>query len=218
MIRTVIVSDVRLYVLGLVRLLENHPTIEAVGLFREDTDLAAGIESLQPQAVLLDRSMTDSLPLARAIVKRVPSVKVITISAWQDEAELITCMEAGVAGCVGRPATIEELTVSVESALNDGFRCSATAAVALAQRLALLSNRQAAIARQLTVREQGVLEQLREGCSNKEIAYSLHIEIATVKNHVHNILTKLGFSSRSEVAARFRGPGSLDADPVADRN
>jgi DNA-binding NarL/FixJ family response regulator len=49
-----------------------------------------------------------------------------------------------------------------------------------------------------------VLALLEEGLSNKEIAARLYIEVATVKNHVHNVLGKLGVHRRTEAAARFR--------------
>ena len=53
----------------------------------------------------------------------------------------------------------------------------------------------------LTSRELRILELIEKGFSNKEIAHSLKIEIATVKNHVHNILQKLHVSRRGEAAA-----------------
>ena len=49
-----------------------------------------------------------------------------------------------------------------------------------------------------------------EGLSNKEIASSLQIELATVKNHVHNILEKLRVSSRTAAVAAARARGELD--------
>ena len=57
----------------------------------------------------------------------------------------------------------------------------------------------------LTSREREVVELIDEGCSNKQIARTLSIEVATVKHHVHNLLAKLKVSRRGEAAARFRG-------------
>ena len=60
---------------------------------------------------------------------------------------------------------------------------------------------------ELTVRERQIARLLDEGLSNKEIAIQLCIEVATVKNHVHNILEKLNVQRRAEAvtAARVRG-------------
>jgi two-component system, NarL family, nitrate/nitrite response regulator NarL len=59
----------------------------------------------------------------------------------------------------------------------------------------------------LTARELDVLRLVEEGLSNKEIAKALSIELATVKNHVHNILEKLNVNRRTEAAARARRHG-----------
>jgi len=57
----------------------------------------------------------------------------------------------------------------------------------------------------LTMRQWEIVDLIDQGLSNKEIAGQLYIEVATVKNHVHNILDRLGVRRRSEAAARVRG-------------
>jgi len=56
----------------------------------------------------------------------------------------------------------------------------------------------------LTAREREILALLEQGLTNKQIARELRIELATVKNHVHNILDKLGVPTRGAAAARAR--------------
>ena len=56
----------------------------------------------------------------------------------------------------------------------------------------------------LTRREREVLELIDAGLSNKEIAVRLHIEVSTVKNHVHNLLEKAQATSRTQAAAQLR--------------
>jgi DNA-binding NarL/FixJ family response regulator len=56
----------------------------------------------------------------------------------------------------------------------------------------------------LTTRERQVVALIDEGLSNKEIAARLCIELSTVKNHVHNLIEKLGARGRTEAAARMR--------------
>jgi DNA-binding NarL/FixJ family response regulator len=71
----------------------------------------------------------------------------------------------------------------------------------------------------LTSRERQVVALIDEGLSNKEIAARLCIELSTVKNHVHNLLEKLGARGRAEAAARVRvalhASGAARADPDA---
>jgi two-component system nitrate/nitrite response regulator NarL len=68
----------------------------------------------------------------------------------------------------------------------------------------------AADGRALTPRELEIVSLISGGLSNKEIARSLQIELATVKNHVHNILEKLGVARRTEAAAAARLRGELE--------
>ena len=67
----------------------------------------------------------------------------------------------------------------------------------------------------LTVRERQVVQLIAEGLSNKEIATRLGIEVATVKNHVHNILEKLDVNRRSDAVARLRVVESADEMPTS---
>jgi DNA-binding NarL/FixJ family response regulator len=64
----------------------------------------------------------------------------------------------------------------------------------------------------LTERERDVIRLLDEGLSNKQIAAQLHIELATVKHHVHHILEKLEAKRRSQAVANARRAGLLEPD------
>jgi DNA-binding CsgD family transcriptional regulator len=54
------------------------------------------------------------------------------------------------------------------------------------------------------MREREIVSLIDDGLSNKEIGHRLHIEVATVKNHVHSILEKLHVTTRAEAAAQLR--------------
>jgi DNA-binding NarL/FixJ family response regulator len=64
---------------------------------------------------------------------------------------------------------------------------------------------------ELTQREREILSRLEQGMTNKEIARSLGIELATVKNHVHHVLEKLKVSRRGQAAARARDAREMRA-------
>jgi len=84
--------------------------------------------------------------------------------------------------------------------------CSPRVAGALLRRIAALATdgRSDRVPAHLTKREREIMGLIDEGLSNKEIAKRLRIEVATVKNHVHNILEKLQVHRRGEAAARVR--------------
>jgi DNA-binding NarL/FixJ family response regulator len=81
--------------------------------------------------------------------------------------------------------------------------CSPRAAAALLRHIAVLANERPD-AVELTTRELQIVRLIERGLSNKEIGRQLCIELATVKNHVHNILAKLEVGSRREAVAHVR--------------
>ncbi len=67
----------------------------------------------------------------------------------------------------------------------------------------------------LTCREQEIAALIGKGLSNKDIAVRLHIEVATVKNHVHHVLEKLQVRSRGQALTRLR-QGANGSSPAFD--
>jgi DNA-binding NarL/FixJ family response regulator len=98
------------------------------------------------------------------------------------------------------------LANAIESAAHGELRCNPKIAAVLVQRLSSLSapSAQGPNLTLLTSREREIATLIEQGLSNKQIACQLHIEIATVKNHVHNILDKLRVTTRGEVGAQLR--------------
>ena len=130
---------------------------------------------------------------------------VVALGVPDDEEDVVALAEAGVLGFVERGSTVDEVVAGVESAARGEPSCPPRVAAALLNRLALLAQRRAEpLESALTARERQVVELIDDGLSNKEIAQRLCIEVATVKNHVHNILEKLQVTRRGEAAARLR--------------
>ena len=120
---------------------------------------------------------------------------------------VLGCAEAGVAGYVPRDASLDDLVAVIESAFRGEAICSPRIAGSLLRRIATLAAGQNGTMplAHLTGREREIVRLIDRGLSNKEIARDLGIEVATVKNHVHNILEKLQVRRRGEAAARMRG-------------
>ena len=109
-------------------------------------------------------------------------------------------------GFVERDAGLDELVTSIVCAARGEASFPPPIATTLLRRVASLSGAPGVSAdvAGLTARERQIVEVIAEGLSNKEIAARLSIEVATVKNHVHNILEKLQVSRRSEVVTQLR--------------
>lgn len=120
--------------------------------------------------------------------------------------DMLACADSGVTEYLSSAAGVEELIEAIEQAVRGEAACAPRPDRAPARRIesdasATARDTAKAIA-SLTRREAGVLKLLQEGLSNKEIGRALNIQTATVKNHVHNILTKLRVSRRGEAIAQ----------------
>jgi len=119
---------------------------------------------------------------------------------------VLNYVESGAAGYVLKESSLDDLLTTIRSVYNGQALISPEIAATLIQRVSELAQ---AFARtgvnppeslSLTQRELEVAELLSENLSNQEISERLVIEVGTVKNHVHNILNKLGLSSREDAA------------------
>ena len=226
-IRVLIVDDLRLYREGLAHALGQRPHILVVGTAARRETALAEVARLRPTVVLLDMAMSGSIAMVRELRERAPEVKVVALAVAEDDQDVLACAEVGLAGYVPREGSFDDLVSAVESAARGELLCSPRMAAALFRRLATLAadREPAAGAQHLTPRELEILHLIEGRLSNKEIAARLFIEVATVKNHVHNILEKLHVRSRDEAAARLQdrparsrfrlelGGGALERSP-----
>ena len=215
-----VVSDVRLLRDGLADSLARFASVRvtgtAAGVAEAFAALAAAPPEHTPAVVLLDLGTADALSLVRALHERRDGVRVVTFAVAETPSAVIACAEAGVSGYVSRDASVQELVTAIELARRDETYCSPKVAGGLFQRLAALAGERlraqpaSAPAEPLTAREREIVALIDRGLANKEIARTLGIELATVKNHVHNLIEKLGASGRGDAAARVR---SMRAPP-----
>ena len=209
MIRVAIACDIRLYREGLSLHLAREERLGVVGTAssREETHRIA--REVTPDVLLLDMAMPGSLEIVHEVHDIAPDTRVLALTIPEADAAVIACAEAGVAGFVTREATIADLVEAICSAARGEACMSPRAAAALLRRVgALAADRPAASPPrgELTAREREIVELVALGLSNKAIAARLHVELATVKNHVHNILDKLQVRRRGEIAATLGRP------------
>jgi len=109
-----------------------------------------------------------------------------------------------VSGLLERDADVDEVAQAIATAADGGTVCSPRLAALLLRGVARAAGERPGAAAPLTTREREIADLLEQGLSNKEIAARLAIELPTVKNHVHSILTKLKASGRGRAAAMLR--------------
>jgi DNA-binding NarL/FixJ family response regulator len=199
-----LVTDVRLYRELLQEAVSEEAGLEVVGSASCDVAaMAVGVSD--PDVVVVD---TTSLPLPhgmRALTTALPDAKIIGLGVPDDEESVVALLEAGAAGYVTTEQPLGDLVGAVEAAATGELSCPPRIAAALARRIAALGARTTHDTAEgpLTPRQRQIAALIVEGLSNKQIARRLLIEQATVKNHVHTILVKLGVTRRDQVARRL---------------
>jgi two-component system nitrate/nitrite response regulator NarL len=209
--RVFVIAEVGVYRDGLAHRLECEPECTVVGAAQDAATALGALESARPDLVLMDVASPASLDEVGAIAGAAPAAQIVALAVAEREPDVVACAEAGLAAYVPRHATVDELLATLARVREGEVSCPPKIAGGLFRRLAAHGRREPPSA--LTRREAEILELLGHGLSNKEIAHRLCIQVATVKNHVHNILDKLGVRGRGEAAALSRRRGlvpSLD--------
>ena len=207
-----LVSDVRMFRDAVARWCSRHSLVRIVATAGHHDEATLHARRHAADVALLDMRMPDSLATAHAVAEVAPGVKLVGLGLSETEENVLVYAEAGFAGYVPREAPLEDLVPVLRSIGRGEARYSPRIAATLLRRLASLADPRgiATDGVRLTPREVEIVRLIDEGLSNREIGRRLSIEVATVKNHVHNILDKLRVHRRGEAAARLR-PRALHA-------
>ncbi len=197
-IRVLLADDHPALRMGLRVLLDRAPDIEVVGEADDGAEALALIESLRPDVAVLDCQLPgiEGAAVAEAVARRGLPVRVVALSAYDDDRYLAGMMTAGAVGYLLKNEAPGQIVAAVQAAMR-GERLWTP------EQVARVSRWQAEVARvrdSLTEREREVLRLVADGLSNKEIAQALTITVRTTDFHVSNILRKLGVISRVEAA------------------
>jgi DNA-binding NarL/FixJ family response regulator len=209
-IRVLLVNEILLMANVIADVLSDEPDITVVGCV---TNAAEALERVRQEDVDIVLASTrlpqdGALALTRLLSENDPEIKVLALGISDNKERILQFVEAGAAGYIRRDDSVEDLLQSIRAASANRAQVSPKIAAALMARVAeltdLLSRYQDGISPEfesLTPRELEVLELIARGYTNQRIADHLYIEMGTVKNHVHNILSKLEVGSRADAAA-----------------
>jgi len=202
-VKVLVVTEIRLYRDGVADALRRLPDVELVVTAADGAAAVVAARRAECDVVLVDMVLPDCTRTVRALLSARPTVKVVALGVPEDGPEVVAVAEAGIAGYVSREDTVDQVGEALRSVLRGEAACSGKVTAGLLAHIALQAKVRptAAVAAPLTPRERDVLRLIENGMSNKEIARALDLQLSTVKNHVHNVLTKFGASGRAEVSA-----------------
>ncbi|HLX58437.1 MAG TPA: response regulator transcription factor [Ktedonobacteraceae bacterium] len=234
-IRVLIVDDQTLVREGLRKLLEFEPDFEVVGTARDGEAAITAVEQLHeagtpPDVILMDIRMPrkDGIAATRAVKERWPDAHIVILTTFDDTELIHTGLRAGTLGYSLKDISAEQLALTVRTTASGqvlfqpeiaGKVLSAFAPAAPARSSPLAPNAPSfasspstyidatASIEPLTEREREILMLVARGASNRQIAEHLYLTEGTVKNHMSNILGKLGVRDRTQAAFKAKELG-----------
>jgi DNA-binding NarL/FixJ family response regulator len=205
-IRLLLADDHAVVRAGTRELLERQPDLHIVGEAADGEEAVRLAQELQPHVVVMDVRMPkmSGVEATRRIKAECPDVRVLVLTAHDDDEYIFALLQAGANGYLLKTAEIDELVKAIRAvAAGQSALAPTVAGKVVAQFTSgktlpdVLTNAQDQY-EGLTERELGILKLVGKGLSNKQIGKNLFISDRTVQAHLSNIFSKLSVSSRTE--------------------
>jgi DNA-binding NarL/FixJ family response regulator len=209
-IRVLIADDEPLIRAGIRTVLESTTDIHVVAEADNGGEVTGTAIAGLVDVALLDIRMPilDGLGALAELQRRAPEIKVVMLTSFSEEPNVVRALRGGAAGFVLKNCSADELIAAVRAAHNgDAYLSPAVTRLVLRfvtpDRAVSRDHADARLAT-LTAREREVLGLVAEGMSNAEVGRGLHMSEATIKTYVSRILTKLECTNRVQAALLVR--------------
>jgi DNA-binding NarL/FixJ family response regulator len=192
-IRVLVVDNHPVVRSGLRGMIGDEPDLEIIGEASSGEEAVAIAGLTNPDVVLMDLRMPgmDGAVATRLITTRQPNVRVLILTMYDNDTDIVPAVEAGAAGYLLKDAAREEVTDAIRAAMRGETVLAPPVAAKLVRHV------RAPSAAALSAREIEVLSHVATGSTNADIAARLVISEATVKTHLVRIYTKLGVGDRT---------------------
>ncbi len=206
MIRVCLVDDQTLVRQGIRSLLELSDNIRIVAEASDGKQAVDMIPELKPDVVLMDMRMPvmSGLEALQALSASNQLPPTIILTTFDDDQLVLAGLKAGARGYLLKDVSLEQLVDAVQTVASGGSLVKPAVTQRLLSGLERMQNEFSSLDQPdpLTERETEILRLMAGGYSNKEIANSLGVAEGTVKNHVSNILSKLGVRDRTRAVLK----------------
>jgi DNA-binding NarL/FixJ family response regulator len=213
-LKLLVVDDHILFREGLVSLLSRQPDMQVLGEAGSVAEAVEMARRFKPDLILMDFNLPDGngLDATRIILADHPQVKIIFLTIYDEDERLFGAIRLGAKGYLLKNIPVAQLLAALHAVDKGEPALSPDMVVRLMGELARSPStdskeKSAEPLSLLTARELEVLRELASGATNRVIADRLVISENTVRNHVHNLLEKLGLTSRREAVALARQSG-----------
>lgn len=210
-IRVVIVDDHPMMRDGLCALIASMTDVEIVGEAADGGAARREAQLTRPDVVVMDLHMpaTNGVDATRAILRAVPTTRVLVLTMFEDDDSVFAAMRAGASGYLIKGAQQDEIIRAIRSVAAGQAIFGPTVARRIIDFFASATHGVPATEpfTELTSREREVLDQIAVGRTNTAIAQHLVISTKTVSNHISAIFAKLQVADRAEAIVRARQAG-----------
>jgi DNA-binding NarL/FixJ family response regulator len=205
-IRVLLVDDQNLVRQGVRALLSLADGIEVIGEASDGRQALEVIPQLNPDVVLMDMRMPvmSGLEALQAMARTQTLPPTIILTTFDDDQLVLAGIKAGAKGYLLKDVSLEQLVGAIQAVAGGGSLVQPAVTQRLLSGLEHMRNDFVSLEKPdpLTERETEILRLMAGGFSNKEIANSLGVAEGTIKNHVSNILSKLGVRDRTRAVLK----------------
>jgi DNA-binding NarL/FixJ family response regulator len=206
MITVCLVDDQTLVRQGIRSLLDLAEDIRVVAECVDGAQAVATIPRLKPDVVLLDMRMPgmNGIEVLQALARQQALPPTVILTTFDDDQLVLAGLKAGARGYLLKDVSLDQLVEAVRTVATGGSLVAPAVTQRLLAGIERMQNQFTSLDQPdpLTERETEILRLMASGYSNKEIANSLGVAEGTVKNHVSNILSKLGVRDRTRAVLK----------------
>lgn len=202
-IKILIVDDHPMMREALRTALMEEPGLEVIGEASNGMEAIAMTGEIRPDVILMDLLMSgmDGLEATTQILAADANAKVLVVTSLEDEEKILAAIQAGALGYFPKTAPRTFLIEAIHKVADGIPYLPSGIALKLFKGIRGLKIENAADGELLTARQEEILKLLGEGRSDQEIGQTLHLEVGTVRSHIHHILQRLGMENRSQLVA-----------------
>ncbi len=207
-IKVMIIDDMTLVRQGIERLLAGQDNVEIVGASADVHEAARLIPQLDPEVILLDQNMhgMDTPDAVQLLKQHHPRIEVIVLSETPDEERAFRALEAGASGYVLKDISPDNLVRAIHGVCDGRTLTHPYITRQLIERFRVLMRERADHLNGprpagLTKRELGIIIEVAQGATDREIAKKACLGESTVKSHIRSILRKIGARNRTQAVA-----------------
>ena len=222
-IRIVLADASRLTTLGITHVLEKEADMEILAVVTDGEEAVAKTIELEPDVLIIevDLPQLSGIKATQKVRRELPHVAVVILTALEEEQTLFDAIRAGAAAYLHKDCDPKELVESIRKVRGGQFIINekifakpavATKVLAEFRELSVYGPGSSHVFAPLSPREVQILDNIAQGMTNKEVAYTLAISEQTVKNHMSSILRKLSVNDRTQAVVyamrqgRIKGP------------